>query len=295
MHGIINIDKPLGITSMDVVRKIRQATGVRKVGHGGTLDPMASGVIPVGIGNATRILEYIVLYDKSYIAHIYLGESTDTFDSEGHIVNTNGTPPNNSDMIDKTLNEFRGEIMQTPPPYSAIKKNGTRLYELARRGQDTYIDPRKAMVHELKIRKYSPPILELFVRCGKGFYVRSLANDLGITLGCGGYIKNLRRTSVGKFDITNSITLPKALITIENGDTSDIIQPMGMCLNNFKRVDLSAEETNMIRNGQKIPYKEIYITPGEPLAAAFEPKGALAAIIMFEDNSCEWKPVKVFL
>lgn len=295
MNGIINIDKPSGITSMDVVRKIRRATGVKKVGHGGTLDPLASGVIPVAIGRATRILEYILMSDKNYVAQIYLGKSTDTFDSEGEIIDTKGNPPLHTRDIEKAVNTFRGEIEQTPPPFSAIKKNGKRLYELARKGLDTHVDPRKVIVNELKIIEYKVPILELFVRCGKGFYIRTLANDLGKTLHCGGYLKNLRRTSVAKFKISEAVPLADALTTIENDRASDIVQPIEICIDNFKRIDLSSEETTMIKNGQRIPCTDTSAIPKGSLASAFSTKGEFAAIIRFEDRSREWKPMKVFI
>ena len=295
INGIINIDKPSGITSMDVVRKIRSASGVKKVGHGGTLDPIATGVIPVAIGKATRLLEYFLMSNKSYIARIHFGKTTDTFDSEGEIISTKVDPPLDINVIEKTMNSFRGEIEQTPPPFSAIKKNGRRLYELARRGIDTYIEPRTVTVNEIKIINYEPPILDLFIRCGKGFYVRSLANDLGKILGCGGYLNDLKRTSLGNLEISNSILLAKAISAIENGDTSKIIQPIETCVGNFERVNLSPEETTNIKNGQKIPYTLDSSIEKGTLASAFSPKGDLAAIIMFEDKSREWKPVKVFI
>ena len=295
INGIINIDKPSGITSMDVVRKIRSASGIKKVGHGGTLDPLATGVIPVAIGKATRLLEYFLMSNKSYIARIHFGGTTDTFDSEGEIISTNVDPPLDINVIEKTMNSFRGEIEQTPPPFSAIKKNGRRLYELARRGLDTYIEPRNVTVNEIKIINYEPPILDLFIRCGKGFYVRSLANDLGKILGCGGYLNDLKRTSLGNFEISKSILLAKAMSAIENGDTSKIIQPIETCVGNFKRVNLSPEETTNIKNGQKIPYTLDSSIKKGYLASAFSPKGDLAAIIMFEDKAREWKPVKVFI
>lgn len=295
INGIINIDKPSGITSMDVVRKIRSASGVKKVGHGGTLDPLATGVIPVAIGKATRLLEYFLMSNKSYIARIHFGKTTDTFDSEGEIISTKVDPPLDINVIEKTMNSFRGEIEQTPPPFSAIKKNGRRLYELARRGIDTYIEPRNVTVNEIKIINYEPPILDLFIRCGKGFYVRSLANDLGKILGCGGYLNDLKRTSLGNFEISKSILLAKAMSAIENGDTSKIVQPLETCVGNFERVNLSPEETTNIKNGQKIPYTLDSSIEKGSLASAFSPKGDLAAIIMFEDKSREWKPVKVFI
>ena len=295
INGIINIDKPSGITSMDVVRKIRSASGVKKVGHGGTLDPLATGVIPVAIGKATRLLEYLLVSNKSYIARIHFGETTDTFDSEGEIISTNIDPPLDINVIEKTMNSFRGKIEQTPPPFSAIKKNGMRLYKLARKGLDTYIQPRNVTVNEIKIINYEPPILDLFIRCGKGFYVRSLANDLGKILGCGGYLNDLKRTSLGNFEISKSILLSKAMSIIENGDTSKIIQPIETCVSNFERVNLSPEETTSIKNGQKIPYTLDSSIEKGYLASAFSPRGDLAAIIMFEDKSREWKPVKVFI
>ena len=280
---------------MDVVRKIRSASGVKKVGHGGTLDPLATGVIPVAIGKATRLLEYFLMSNKSYIARIHFGKTTDTFDSEGEIISTNVDPPLDINVIEKTMSSFRGEIEQTPPPFSAIKKNGRRLYELARRGIDTYIEPRNVTVNEIKIINYEPPVLDLFIRCGKGFYVRTLANDLGKILGCGGYLNDLKRTSLGNFEISKSILLAKAISTIENGDTSKIIQPIETCVDNFERVNLSPEETTNIKNGQNIPYTMDSSIKKGYLASAFSPKGDLAAIIMFEDKSREWKPVKVFI
>ena len=204
-------------------------------------------------------------------------------------------PPLDINVIEKTMNSFRGEIEQTPPPFSAIKKNGRRLYELARRGIDTYIEPRNVTVNEIKIINYEPPILDLFIRCGKGFYVRSLANDLGKILGCGGYLNDLKRTSLGNFEISKSILLARAMSAIENGDTSKIVQPLETCVGNFERVNLSLEETTNIKNGQKIPYTLDSSIEKGSLASAFSPKGDLAAIIMFEDKSREWKPVKVFI
>ena len=292
---IINIDKPIGWTSFDVVKKVKNITKHKKVGHGGTLDPLATGVIPVAIGKATRLLEYFLMSNKSYIARIHFGKTTDTFDSEGEIINTNVAPPLDINVIEKTMNSFRGEIEQTPPPFSAIKKNGRRLYELARRGLDTYIEPRNVTVNEIKIINYEPPILDLFIRCGKGFYVRSLANDLGKILGCGGYLNDLKRTSLGNFEISKSILLARAMSAIENGDTSKIVQPLETCVGNFERVNLSLEETTNIINGQKIPYTLDSSIEKGSLASAFSPKGDLAAIIMFEDKSREWKPVKVFI
>ena len=167
MNGIFNIDKPYGITSMDVIRQIRNATNISKVGHGGTLDPLASGVIPVAIGNSTRLLEYILNNNKKYLAEITLGVSTNTYDREGEITKQADTSHINQEDIEELLKNFKGEVSQIPPMYSAIKSNGKKLYSLARKGINVERPPRTTIVYSILLKSYDNPVMKIEINCSK--------------------------------------------------------------------------------------------------------------------------------
>ena len=213
MDGILIINKPIGPTSHDIVDKIRKITGIKKVGHAGTLDPFASGVLILLIGKATKLQSKFMDAPKTYIGTLKLGETTDTYDLTGiksKFQNPNfKSNPNfqipNTKIIQKTLKLFIGEIKQTPPIYSAIKINGQSAYKMARRGEKPKIKPRKIKIYNIKILKYKWPHLHIKVKCGKGAYIRSLAHDLGKKLGCGAYLKELTRIEAGKFSMENSV------------------------------------------------------------------------------------------
>ena len=216
MHGILNIYKPAGPTSHDIVDKIRKITGIKKVGHAGTLDPFAEGVLIILIGKATKLQLKFMDMDKTYIGTLKLGEVSDTYDIMGKIKSSSfanlptgkARAPEDKQIL-KTLKTFIGEIEQVPPIYSAIKIKGKKAYELARKGIKPKLKPRKVKIYDIKILKYKWPYLKIQVKCGKGTYIRSLAHDLGRKLGCGAYLEKLIRTKIGKFDSKNANNLEK--------------------------------------------------------------------------------------
>jgi tRNA pseudouridine55 synthase len=206
-NGILLIDKPEGITSYDVIRKLKKIFKTRKIGHAGTLDPFATGLLITAIGKATRILEYISSENKTYEFEMILGKSTDSFDITGKIIEEKDWSYVNEEILRETISEFTGDILQVPPVFSAKKMNGERLYEKARRGEIINIPPVKVKIYELSIEKIDFPLVKLKANVSKGTYIRSLVHDIGRKLGCGAVAKTLRRLSVGKFDVSKAIKL----------------------------------------------------------------------------------------
>ncbi len=204
--GLLLIDKPIGPTSHDVVARVRRLAGLRRVGHAGTLDPLASGLLLVGLGPATRFLEYLVGLDKTYETTVRLGVSTTTYDAEGE---TTAERPVTLDagQVAAALEAFRGPLRQRVPPHSAVKRDGRPLYERARRGEALDLPEREVVIYALDLLAFAPPDVTLRVVCSSGTYIRSLAHDLGAALGCGGYVSALRRTAVGAFTVAQAVSL----------------------------------------------------------------------------------------
>jgi tRNA pseudouridine55 synthase len=210
MEGFILINKPEGISSHDVVEQLRKITKIRKIGHAGTLDPFASGLLILGVGkNFTKKLSIFQKKDKEYIATLKLGEESDTFDKEGKIKKIDFKKIPKRDEVEKVLKSFLGEIEQVPPPFSAKKIRGKKLYELARSGIMVNLPPKKVKIYEISVLNYKFPYLKIKVKCSSGTYVRSLANDIGKKLNCGAYLKKLIRTKIDDFSIKDAITLSK--------------------------------------------------------------------------------------
>ena len=209
--GFLNVDKPGDWTSSDVVAKLRSAFQLRKrrikIGHGGTLDPIATGVLPICVGNATRLSQYVLSGDKTYLMSVRLGVTTDTYDSEGKTIDQHDYRGVSLSHVSSAMNGFDGEIEQIPPMYSAIKINGQPLYKLARQGKIVPREPRRVNVKSLTLSEWHPPDFKLRIECGSGFYARSLAHDLGQILGCGAHMTSLRRERAGVFDIEDSISI----------------------------------------------------------------------------------------
>ena len=207
MFGVINIYKPKGMTSHDVVGVLRKKLNIKQVGHTGTLDPFAEGVLPICVGKATRLIEYFE-DDKEYLATVQFGSQTTTYDLEGNITQTSSIKITQTNL-EKALEIFQGEILQTPPIYSAIKVNGKKLYEYAREGKDVKIEPRKVTIYKIELKSFDEikQQAEISIKCSKGTYIRSIANDLGVNLGCFGHLVKLIRTQAGKFLVKNSIQL----------------------------------------------------------------------------------------
>lgn len=217
MNGVLIIDKPQGLTSFDVVRQVRRLCKVRRVGHAGTLDPLATGVLPVAVGSATRLVEYMMADDKTYQATLKLGAVTDTQDSEGQVLDEKDWQQVDRASLDLAVAGFVGEISQLPPMYSALKKDGKPLYQLARQGIEVERQPRSIRIDSFLIDDFSPPFVTFTVRCSKGTYVRTLCHDLGQKLNCGAHLTALRRLSCGQFDTSVSHTLEELQAFAEQG------------------------------------------------------------------------------
>ena len=244
MFGFINVNKPSGMTSHDVVSFLRRNLKIKKIGHTGTLDPMANGVLPIAVGDATRLIQYLS-DDKEYVATVKFGVSTDTYDKEGEIVSTSDKIVEQAEL-DDALNQFRGEILQKPPIYYALKKNGKKLYEYAREGKEVEIEARKVTIEKLDLLSLENNVAKLRVKCSKGTYIRSIAHDLGEVLGCGAHLIGLTRTIAGDFKIENSIELS----TIENSENKEnfIENPLNY-FSNLEKVELNENEYLKVSHG----------------------------------------------
>lgn len=254
MFGFINIYKPKDITSHDVIACLRRITKIKQIGHTGTLDPFAEGVLPVCIGKATRLIEYLE-DDKAYVATVQFGKTTDTYDIEGQIVSTSKKKVTQEDIL-KSLKNFEGEIEQLPPIYSAIKVNGKKLYEYARAGEQVEIKPRKVIIDNINLVSFDEDTqtAEIYIKCSKGTYIRTIGYDLGQMLGCGAYLTKLTRVQAGEFRIEDSVKLE----TLDSKDKvlACLIAPIEKL--NIERVILNDIEYKRCSNGLQIyPRKDV--------------------------------------
>lgn len=258
MNGIIIVDKPQGKTSHDIVYFIRRLTGIKKVGHTGTLDPMATGVLPICIGAATKIADMLTLSDKEYVAELILGKTTDTQDAEGQVLSEKKVNCT-EDEIRAAVMSFIGEIEQVPPMYSAIKQNGKKLYELARQGIEVERKPRKVMINSIDILKIDGKSVTIDVSCSKGTYIRTLCEDIGNKLGTGAYMNTLRRIKTGMFDLSQSHTLEE-LGTLKSGDAGtlkEVLIPADRVFEDLPCIKLNEKQKRSVVNGVRMTYKGI--------------------------------------
>lgn len=244
LFGFLNIYKPVGMTSHDVVSVLRRVTKIKQIGHTGTLDPFAEGVLPICIGKATRLIEYLQ-DDKEYLATVQFGAATNTFDLDGEKVFTSDKKVSRDD-IKEGLKSFEGEIFQLPPIFSAIKVKGKKLYEYARKGEEVEIQPRKVVIENVELKNFDEELqqAQILLKCSKGTYIRSIANDLGKNLGCGGYLIKLIRTQAGKFRVENSVQLDR--IDVE----SNLINPLDIL--NLPKIAVDNDDLARIKNGMPI-------------------------------------------
>jgi tRNA pseudouridine55 synthase len=289
--GLVIVDKPGGLTSHDVVARIRRLAGTRRVGHAGTLDPMATGVLVVGVEKATRLLGYLTLTEKQYDATIRLGQSTSTDDAEGELTKTAPATGLTPETINKAIAELTGEIQQVPPAVSAIKVDGQRAYKLTRAGSAPELKPRPVTVYEFTVTAIRPvghgDLLDVdaTVRCSSGTYIRALARDLGDKLGTGGHLTALRRTRVGEYGLAAAKTLDQLA---ERFEVMPLAQAAAAA---FPRRDLSADEARRLAHGGRLPAGPPGTgTPGP--TAAFAPDGSLVALLAEQDGQA--RPLAVF-
>ncbi len=254
MNGIIIIDKPIGRTSHDMVNIMRKITGVRKIGHTGTLDPMATGVLPICIGNATKISDMLTLSDKRYIAELVLGMTTDTQDADGTVL-TDCAVNCGEDEIREAIGRFVGEIEQVPPMYSAIKQNGKKLYELARQGIEIERKSRRVTIYSIDILKIDKERVTIDVSCSKGTYIRTLCEDIGIKLKVGAYMNTLRRIKTGPFGVDESYTMSD-IETLKSEDALEsALIPADRMFMEYPKAVLNTKQVRSITNGVAMTYR----------------------------------------
>lgn len=296
VSGVLVIDKPIGMTSHDVVQVVRRGIGIRRAGHTGTLDPRASGVLVVLVGPAVRISEYVSASDKRYQATIHLGSTTDTYDAEGQVLRSHPVPELSEEDLDKVLQTFVGEIEQVPPPYSAVKVGGRKAYEMAREGEEVNLAPRKINVYSLEILEWDSPELVIDVFCSSGTYVRSLAADLGEKLECGAYLSGLRRTKSGRFTLRDAVPLRRLQESFNNGTWYRYLIPAAEALADWQALDLTSEQVDLVIHGHRIAAAASKLPdPDSGLwARALSEQSELVALMLFDEATQEWQPKKVF-
>jgi tRNA pseudouridine55 synthase len=246
VDGILLVDKPEGITSAGVVRVVKRRLGGEKVGHLGTLDPFATGVLPLAVGEGSKLVPFLNEDEKAYVGKIALGRATNTLDSTGETTEERDVPVLSAATIDEAASRFRGEIAQVPPMFSALKRDGRRLYELARRGVEVELTPRTVTIHSLTLRPFDAQTLELSVRCSKGTYVRSLARDVAEVLGTVGHLASLRRTEFGRFRVADAVELA----AIERAANVPILAPRE-ALAGIREFSVDDAMVECIRRGQQ--------------------------------------------
>lgn len=289
ISGVIVIDKPIGMTSHDVVQIVRKGTNIRRAGHTGTLDPRASGVLVVLVGPAVRLSEYVSASDKRYQAVIQLGTTTDTYDADGRVLSTTSVDISEK-QFDDVLQSFVGQIEQVPPPYSSVKVKGRHAYDMARNGEEVDLEPRTINVYNLDLLEWAPPEAVIDVYCSSGTYVRSLAHDLGEKLGCGAHLIGLRRTKSGRFTLRDAVPLRKLREAFENDTWQNLIIPAAEALTDWPAVELTTEQLDIVRHGRRIP-----ADPGSgTMARAISEEGELIGLLELDPETQEWQPKKVF-
>ena len=289
ISGVLVVDKPVGLTSHDVVQIVRKGTNIRRAGHTGTLDPRASGVLVILVGPAVRLSEYVSASDKRYQAIVRLGTTTDTYDADGRV--TSSAPVDiTEDQFETALKKFIGEIEQVPPPYSAVKVKGRKAYEMAREGEEIDLQPRKIQVYNLDLLEWAPPEAVIDVYCSSGTYVRSLAHDLGISLGCGAYLVGLRRTKSGRFTLRDAVPLRKLREAFEAGNWYQYLIPAAEALSDWPAVELDMDQVDAVRHGHRVQANP----DDKGMARGISQQGELVALLEVDAETHEWQPRKVF-
>jgi len=291
--GILPANKPAGVTSFDVVRHVRRGTGERRVGHAGTLDPMATGVLLVLVGQATRITEYLMDLPKTYRATIRLGVETTTYDAEGDVVAVANVDVSET-QLREALTPFVGEITQVPPAHSAVKVDGERAYSRARRGEDVAMKARPARVDRLELLRFDSPDAEIEVECGRGTYIRSIAHDLGAVLGCGAHLTALERTRVGPFTVEACADEATLATAFEAAAWADLLQPVDYGLMKLPAITLDIEDEKDMRHGQAADLGEHERLEDGRESRAYAEDGSLVGIIRYDASIAMWRPRKIF-
>lgn len=295
--GILNLNKPRGMTSFAVVTMVRRLTGVRRVGHAGTLDPIADGVLPVCLGPATRIVEYLVDCPKAYRGTIRLGVSTDTYDSEGATVATGDPGGVTRKDVEAALDTFVGEIQQVPPLYSALKYKGRPLYSYARAGKTAPREARAVRIYRMELLSFGPETVEVEIECGRGAYVRTLAHDLGERLGCGAHLEQLTRLRSGPFVLEETVDLERLQKAAGEETWRDLLQPADRVLEAWQAALLGAQHSREARSGRLVVLEPARPEAGEQAVdarcRAYSEAGEFLGILRHL-GAGRWQPEKMF-
>jgi tRNA pseudouridine55 synthase len=296
--GYLNINKPQGWTSTDVVRKLKGVTRAKKIGHGGTLDPLATGVLPICVGSATRFADTVLLGTKSYRITMTLGSSTNTYDSEGDTTAEADWSAVTRKQVVESLKDFRGKFDQVPPMFSALHHNGQRLYELARKGIEVERPARPVETMSLELVEFNAPEVILDVECGHGFYARTLVHDIGEKLVTHAHMTGLVRTHAGVFNLENTVTIEQVIAAADSGDWRDVAMPIDTTLQHMRQATLTSAQVEMVGYGRQIAVYDIGkagdFESGDRIRA-YAPDGELLAILIFEPEKLGWRPEKVLM
>lgn len=293
MTGVICLDKPEGISSFFAVKKVSRLLDTKKAGHTGTLDPMATGVLVIMLGSCTRFIDFLPESEKSYTARVMLGKNTDTLDITGNVLEEKDVNVT-EDELKKTAEKFLGDILQVPPMYSALRKDGVRLYDLARQGVEVEREPRKVQIKELKIYDFDGSSFSMDVTCSAGTYIRSLAFDIGASLGTGACLTSLRRTAANGFSIDKSLTLEEIEKHLENEDIEKYILPIENALKSYEAVTVSEAQGKRFRNGGELDLNRIHKDFCNSLYRIFAPDGSFLGLGEADTESNLLKPKRVF-
>lgn len=297
--GILNVDKPLGMTSHDVVAAVRKMAHQRRVGHAGTLDPLATGVLLLCLGRATRVSEYLMRCDKRYRAAVRLGVSTTTDDAEGEPISESPVDLSR-EQVEAALGAFVGHIWQVPPRYAAIKRDGKPLYELARRGMAVEVPPREVDVYAIQVVGWAPPVVHIDVHCGPGTYIRAIARDLGAALGCGAHLAALRRTASGQFCAAAALSLERLAAASAVGELGQLLHPLDVAFADLPALCFDRQTARRLAMGQAVVGPDrcacaSHTGGDEDLGRGYAPHGRFVALVQRDSQTDTWKPLKVFL
>lgn len=293
MEGFLNLAKPAGPTSHDMVNLVRRLFRQRRVGHGGTLDPLAQGVLPIAIGRATRLLSFLQHGEKVYRAEVRLGVSTTTYDSQGEVTAEYTVSPLGRAELEQALASFQGEIEQVPPAFSAIRLEGRRFYARARAGEQVLPPPRLVQIYRLELLSWENPRLVLEVACGKGTYIRSLAHDLGQALGCGAHLAALVRLQVGPFHLTEALS-PEKLAAVIQERPQGVLLPLDFLLQEYPVVEVAEPQQADVLNGRNLSFSPQALSPGPGWVRAYDQEGRFLALLRYDADCGCWHPVRVF-
>lgn len=296
IHGIINVYKEKGYTSHDVVAKLRGIAGQKKIGHTGTLDPDAEGVLPVCLGKATKVCELLTDKDKTYRAVLFLGQTTDTQDASGTVLETSDVSNLNEAQVTEAVQSFVGEYAQIPPMYSALKVGGKKLYELAREGKTVERKARNVMIHSIKILRVDLPRVEMEVSCSKGTYIRTLCHDIGEKLGVGGCMESLLRVQVGRFVLADSLRLSEIQKAKEDGNLEKILQPIDSVFEQYRAVRIRPDQEKRLQNGNSFRKPDrLQNYDDQEMVRVYDSNGDFAAVYRYVKKDHEFRIVKMFL